>query len=162
MGHLWKLTCKILAVQNLIHLDKNWKKKLMFTKIWDSRLYPRNLKGGIGSLFDPSVNRYGAAAILSIMYWGELLCLRIWLDLLAWSVHIVFTVWFTVCLTIMCGWFNFMRERQLMLDKITWGLSYEKIWRYNNWPQQIGYIISGMICNNTRMMNTMLFLNQHK
>ena len=41
----------------------------------------RNLKGGIGSLFDPYVNAIGAAVILPITYGSELLYLWIWHDL---------------------------------------------------------------------------------
>ena len=47
--------------------------------------WPRNLKGGIRSLFDPR-QRYGAAATLIVMYGDELLYIRIWRDLYTLSL----------------------------------------------------------------------------
>ena len=81
--------------------------KLTKLKIWCSRqtcsinttnsagwIIPRNLKGGIGSLFDPCVNGYGAVAILPITYGGELLYLQIWRHHSAQYAHIMVTAWF--------------------------------------------------------------------
>ena len=53
---------------------------------------PTNLKGGIGSLFDPC----GAAVILTIMYGGELLYLGIWHHNSAQSAHITVAACFTM------------------------------------------------------------------
>ena len=51
----------------------------------------KEFKRGIGSLFDPCVNAYGATAILPVTYGGELLYLRIWRDHLGRSAHMIVT-----------------------------------------------------------------------
>ena len=71
-----------------------YKTRISVLSTEDSKIYimsfPRNLKGGIGSLIDPLC--YGAAAILPLTYGGELLYLRIWCDHSARSAHIIVTV----------------------------------------------------------------------
>ena len=52
-------------------------------------LIPRNLKEGIGSLFDPAVLTLGAAAILTVMFGGEALYLRVWCYHSARSAQII-------------------------------------------------------------------------
>ena len=68
--------------------------KLLFTPVCEVHLDQGIETGESGLFFDPSVNTYGAAAKLPVTYGGELLYLRIWHDYLAWSAHIIVTVWF--------------------------------------------------------------------
>ena len=70
----------------------------------------------------PLCKRYGAAAILTVTYGGELLYLRIWGNHSTRSAHVSVAACFT------------MRQPISVRDVKFGGLSYEKLRRHNNSP----------------------------
>ena len=91
-----------------------------------------------------------AVAILAVMHGGELLYLRIWHDSFGviWAHYPYCVIHHAVTYT--CAGFKSTREGNSRQTKLLGGLSYEKIWRYNNsgpymmarWlPQQISLLI---------------------
>ena len=75
-----------------------------------------------------------AAAILTIVYGGELLYLWIWCNHLAWSAHIIVTPWFTARQPICVHDLSPHGKGSSRSMKLLGGLNYEKIRRYNNSP----------------------------
>ena len=60
-------------------------------------IFSQGILTGESGLFPfwPLCQRYGAPAILTVTYGGELLYFRIWHDHSSRSAHIIITVWFT-------------------------------------------------------------------
>ena len=103
---------------------------------FDSERYSRNLKGGIGSLFDPCYC-YGATAILPVTYGGELWYLRLWRYHSARSAHIIVSTWFTAWEPICVCDLSPRGKGNSRLTKLFCRLSCEKIRRYNNSPPYV-------------------------